>query len=1326
MAESKINIVPLKEGNYATWKLQCQMMLMKESLWSIVNGTDTGPAEGAEAREVEKFRIRKDRALATIVLAVDPSLLYLLDKTDDPVYVWKKLQSQFQRKNWANRLVLRRRLYSLQLKEGESVQKHVKEITELFNELSVIGETMDDEDRVVHLLASLPESFSTLVTALEASEKVPSMEIVIDRLMYEEKKSRARQEELTSEGALAVRHKYKPKPRNSIKCFNCGKVGHMQRDCFERKRAEPVKPSKFKPQQPKSVFKRKTDQEGTIGLIASAHALSVSDSVSNVDWIIDSGATCHICCNQSLFSSIEDLDEPLAVTLGDGNNIEAKQCGTVNVELKQTDGSYKPATLYDVLLVPQLSYNLLSVTRATELGNTFQFDEPTCQIINGSDEIVGSGTKRGNLYFLDCRYVSVRENHETTSINAATTSMVNQKKVGIEVWHQRYGHLNIGSLKKLARKNLVDGFNVTDINEELDLCEPCINGKIHRSPFPRVGRRRAVKPLELIHSDLCGKMNTKSLGQGEYFLTFTDDKTGYVWVYVLKQKNQVFKYFREWRSMVERTSGHKVITLRTDNGGEYVSTEFTTYLKEAGINHQLTIPRNPEQNGVAERLNRTLVESVRSMLAETTLPQHFWAEALATAVYLKNRSPIASAESETTPHESLYGKKPTVHHLKVFGCVAYSHIPKEERKKLDCKAKRCVFLGYGENVKGYRLYNPTNRKILFSRDVIFNERKFGLQEESSSTATDSPLTTEPVRLEDGIESSCQSDHDDGKESEHESEDNSPITTTSDVRRSDRNKKIPDRYGVWVNATTTGRYPVEPENFSEALTSPEKDEWRNAMNKELLSLKTNDVFDLVKLPENKKAIGCRWVFKRKIKEDGSVERYKARLVAQGFSQQPGRDYDETFCPVVRYESIRYVIAMASQMGMMLHQMDVTSAFLNGELEDEVYMKQPTGFTVKGKEQYVCKLKRSLYGLKQAPRCWNTTLDQHLKRMGFEQHSSDPCLYTSGQKDDLFIIAVYVDDLMLATRNEKKMDEVKESLAAQFQVKDLGELNYLLGVAVKQDHSNGSIWIGQPTYTSNILDRFGMMESKAVATPVSSSKLVQATDDDELVDKELYQSAIGSLQYLLTMTRLDIAFALSNVAKFNSNPTKDHWTAVKRIFRYLRGTQMFGLLYKRLPKEQECVGYSDSDWAGDLNDRKSTSGYVFTVGGGAISWKSKKQSCVALSTAEAEYIALSQAAQEAVWLRSLYVNLKLEMTAPTVVYEDNQSAICIAKNPQSHGRSKHIDIKYHFIREQVQQKTIEVKYCKTEDMIADLLTKGLGKEKFEKLRSMTGLTELNRYK
>ena len=355
----------------------------------------------------------------------------------------------------------------------------------------------------------------------------------------------------------------------------------------------------------------------------------------------------------------------------------------------------------------------------------------------------------------------------------------------------------------------------------------------------------------------------------------------------------------------------------------------------------------------------------------------------------------------------------------------------------------------------------------------------------------------------------------------------------------------------------------------------------------------------------------------------------------------------------------------------------------------------------------------------------TLDHLLKNMGFEQTKSDPCLYISSE-GELCIIAVYVDDILLATKSKKRMKDVKSKLSAQFEVKDLGDLQYLLGVSIIQNRSEKSVWNGQPAYTLNILEKFGLKDAKPVATPVCvGSKLVKTTESDELVDENLYQSAVGSIQYLSTMTRPDITFAVSNVAKYCSKPTKEHWTAVKRIVRYLKGTQNFGLLYKK-SNLSSCEGFSDSDWASDVNDRKSSSGYIFQVGGTTKSRRSRKQSCVALSTTEAEYITLSQAAQEAIWLRQLYTDLQGEPPEPITVYEDNQAAICLSKNPQSHRRSKHIEIKYHFIREQVNKKTIELKYCQMSNMVADMLTKGLGKERFKKLRELSGLREQSSFK
>ena len=569
------------------------------------------------------------------------------------------------------------------------------------------------------------------------------------------------------------------------------------------------------------------------------------------------------------------------------------------------------------------------------------------------------------------------------------------------------------------------------------------------------------------------------------------------------------------------------------------------------------------------------------------------------------------------------------------------------------------------------MYDPIQSRMIHSRDVLFNEFTRGIEKERieekkqlelslSNSSEEEPMINEDERVAGQFEEETHNEPVNISEPE-------PVT-----RRSTRERKQPDKYGVWVNAATIQN--KEPLTVNEALNS-------------------------------------------------SVERYKARLVAQGFTQKPGLDYDETFCPVVRFESLRTLAAMAVQDGLILHQMDVTSAFLNGTLSEEVYMKQPEGFIEKGKENLVCKLKHNIYGLKQSPRCWNATLDRQLRHMGFIQSTSDPCIYTASE-GEAFIIGVYVDDIILAGKSEKKMADIKKALSDKFEMKDLGELHYFLGVKVIQDRKKGNIWIGQPVYTKNILQKFGMENAKPISTPVAvNTKLTLKTEDSEYFDKETYQSAVGSLLYLSTRTRPDITFAVNNIARFSSNPTTQHWTAVKRIFRYLKGTIHLGLLYERNGLKKLIIGYSDADWGGDCNDHKSTSGYLFLVGGTAVSWRSNKQTCVALSTAEAEYMALASAAQEAVWMRQLSKDMKTDVCEPTVIFEDNQSAICMAKNPQLHGRAKHIGIKYHFIREQVSNNTIKLRYCRTEDMIADIFTKGLSQEKFVKLRSMCGLHSIN---
>ena len=884
----------------------------------------------------------------------------------------------------------------------------------------------------------------------------------------------------------------------------------MQRYCHDRIKAE----ERTKPGEIAKGYKGKS-RGNKVGLVA-CHVLGARETTH--DWIVDSGATCHICNSKEFFDEFSPLSQPQKVTLGDGRTLEAIGTGAVEVRLKLPGAESRIGRLSEVLYVPTLAYNLLSVAKATEAGKTVTFGDTHGEVIDDQGEVVAVASRAGSLYYLNCEPLQKQQ------VNSARHQHANEN-----LWHRRFGHLGARNLCKLKKDEMVHGFNY-DVSRDIDFCESCVSGKIHRSTFPKAGRERAEEPLGLIHSDVCGKISTPSLSHAEYFVTFIDDQTHYVWIYVIKHKHEVFQKFVEWKSLVEKSSGYSVKNLRTDNGGEYTSTEFDKYLKKEGIEHQYTIPKTPEQNGVSERLNRTLVESIRSMLADSKLPHRFWAEALSTAAYLINRSPTRALDN-MTPFEAWYGKKPNVNHLRVFGCSAYTHVPKDERKKLDPKAKKCIFLGYGTVRKGYRLYDNKTSKIVYSRDVVFNESSRGCESEEEKELIqvesfteevpepEAPEVEEPASADDNHSEVEPGSNDHSGESEVEDVEEQvdvPAPDPTPQRKSARESRKPDYLGSWACMAT--ELQKEPQTVREALNHPEQEHWKAAMQKEMDSIYSNDVWDLVELPENRKTVGNKWVFKTKTKADGSIERYKARLVAQGFSQRQGLDYDETFSPVIRFESFRSLVAVAVQKGLKLHQLDITAAFLNGHLEEEVFMRQPEGFVVEGKEHLVCRLKQSLYGLKQSPRCWNYTLDTHLKSMGYVQSTSDPCIYTSSE-GETSIIGVYVDDFVIAAETPEKIEEVKVALAQKFDVKDLGKLHYFLGVQVIQD--NGTVWMGQPTFTEAILQKYGMDEAKPVKTPVSvNAKLLKASEDSELVDQNLYQSAVGSLLYLAMRTRPDI--------------------------------------------------------------------------------------------------------------------------------------------------------------------------------------------------------------
>ena len=844
-----------------------------------------------------------------------------------------------------------------------------------------------------------------------------------------------------------------------------------------------------------------------------------------------------------------------------------------------------------------------------------------------------------------------------------------------------------------------------DINVENTICSNCCDGKNHKTPFPDKMIDNKYGLLDLIHTDVCGPLNPNSLGGGVYFVTFIDNYSRYCWLYIIKNKSDIFEKFKEWKCMVENLYTRKIKFIRSDNGGEYTPNTFENYLKSEGIMHQTTISKTPEQNGLAERKNRSLIETVRCMISDSGLPKAYWAEAISTANYVLNRSPSASL-NKCTPYEMLNKVKPRVDYFKVFGSECYSHIPKDDRSKLDPKSTKCIFLGYGNTKKGYKLYEVNTGKIIFSRDVIFDENKYVNLKKPGNSDDQSCVkiniqNDEIISDEEVVESSV-----DENDEFHDAHDQ--------IRRSERERHQPNRYGEWCYSVISSY--VEPKTVAEALKSSDSANWSEAMKCEMTSMNRNKVWNLVEYKPGMKLVKSKWIFKRKIGIDGDFT-YKARLVAQGYSQQAGIDYNETFSPVVRFDSIRTVLSLASKFNLNVNHLDVSSAFLNGNLDETVFMKQPENFIVDGKSSYVCHLKKAIYGLKQSSKCWHDSFSKFIQQLGFHQVHSDACIYVMKQDEKVCIIALYVDDLLIACDNDIDINKLKCGLMSKYKMKDLGQIKQFLGVTIEQNDDN--IFIHQSEFTKALLHKFQFDKCKPAPTPVdighSKAGLVENSPS---CDIELYQSAVGALLYLATRTRPDISFAVSCAAKYCSKPTQDNWTAIKRIFRYLAGTTNFGICYEK-SKIGKCVGYSDSDWAGDKSDRKSTSGYCFSLGSGLISWRANKQTCVALSTAEAEYVALSGAAQEAVWLGKLLNDINFPNNDPILIFEDNQSTICLSNANRNHAKSKHIDIKYNYIRDVVRCNKVKVEYCPSSDMLADIFTKGLPSERFCRLRLLLGM-------
>ena len=1410
--------LPVKlEGasNYTTWCTYVKAVLKGQGLYGHITGATTRPSPStpptntvgsgqseADAKAVAEWERRDDKAQSIILLGVTPAMLGYIAGDMTARQMWDKLATQCHRKDMATRISLMQQLFTTRMRPADNVDHHIHAMAEVRDRLINIGKPLDDAVAAIALLLSVPAEvpqWEMWLRSHTGSAKDPTWDDVSADMRAEASLQQQRDRTLMhassdAAGVVAYAAATKVDQQTAIQrigrpfCTHCKKQGHVVATCWTL-HPELRKEKQYKEEHAMSVAVISGTQETSppgVGL-----------------WHVDSGASRHLTGCRAWFTELHQC-EPCTVVAANHGTLKCTQRGTVTLITERGR-----ILVRNVLYVPSLGVNLLSVSAILSAGMRVHFTKGGCRISTSRGKVIVQAVARNNIYSI---HAAPQLSESAYSVTAGTSSPLSWVTA-----HGRMGHLNTRDMQALHNKGMALGIDVPSDGSpaDLDHCAGCLAGKSHRAPFPLQASHRATQPLELVHSDVCGHIRENEVSPKRYIITFIDDYSRFTWASITSSKDggTVLSQFVRYKAWAERYTGFQVKALRTDGGGEYINDQFTTYLNIMGIQRQMSTARTPQQNGVAERANRTIMEAARSMLHAASLPLSFWEHAVMTAVYLRNRSPT-KALTDATPYEAWRGEKPDLSHLRVFGCRAYMHLDKTKRSKLQPRSIPVIFVGYPTEAKAWLVYDPVasgSKKTHVSRDVTFHESVAGSTLLTAAVSAAEPAAiggktssgtspATPAAVQVNAEKPSSIDHfllvsDTDSDSESDSDvepavlpvqrvvaaepaavDSQPVAPAaaasppveqpaamspavgqssslpgpSSSSSSSPRKRLSKRErmlrqlgshntlgnkeqssvqqvaGNFVFAFVASTIVTEPLSYREARHSPHRVQWEQAMQEELDSIRANDTYELVPLPAGRRAIGSKWVYKVKRHADGTVDRFKARLVAKGYAQRYGIDFTETFAPVVRFSSLRAILALAASNDYEVHQMDVKTAFLNGDLDEDIYMHQPDGYRVSGgQEQHVWKLRKSLYGLKQAGRAWNKTMDAALIELGLRPTHSDSCVYVMRNSNTVMYLLVYVDDLLLVASDSDQLASVKTQLGNRFDMKDMGEAQFILGVQIKRDRAKRQLHLSQAEYIRMVLERFDMQECKPVASPMATGvKLLKVdpadTSSGQLVDSTPYASAVGALMFAALVTRPDIAFAVTSLCQFMSAPGNDHWQAVKRVMRYLRGTRHLGLTYGWAGGDnRELYGYSDSDWGNDTNDRRSFTGWVFLLHDAAVSWQSCKQPTVALSSVEAEYMAATQATREAVWWRAFLTELGLSPTAATIVHSDSQGSIALGKNPEHHKRTKHIDIQHHYVREQVIAGTVTSPYISTDDMVADVLTKPLAADRHNRLVRAMGV-------
>lgn len=1443
------------EENYYVWSIRMKNAFESCEMMGVVDGQETMPPNETATKAAHNIWKKKDNmAKAMITQCVKSDLVIKVAHAKSAKDSWDTFSSEFSQTGSGSIMLWFRRL-TRQLPSGGDVSAHVTGFQEAIRYLANAEFQIPSYIAAAILLSTLPsdpqdpQSWNQHVAGVKIDKKATTLSSVVNgileekRRLTEDDKSDAQK---TENALTALEHA--ANKRGKLFCRNCKREGHTTEDCRSRGGA------KYKEKQGKSKQRSKRKEKGKGKEKEKAHntnddggggsddssgdesthhvrfekcfmtsAVDFSDYIScesssptpsistsskagdlaysartksSPPIVIDSGTSSHIHSVRNDFKTFNPSSSGNISGFGNGNSSIAGR-GEVHLHAKLPKGGKSHLKLKRTCYVPNSTPTLLSVSRLDEAECYTLFGDGRCVTFENRDhgkllhdalskeQVIFTGTKASDrLYYLD----TPRRSTETS--NFAKRSPISK----LEQLHQVLGHLNYDSIRSSYRKGMIRGVKLT--KKELEfippLCAACAKGKATRASFPKSKSGRAKNMLDLVHSDLWGPAPVQTIHGTRYAMTFTDDSSSWVWVYYLKRKSDAFAAFKEWLVIVEAETGRRLLVWRTDGGGEFIIREWEQFLKDRGIRHEKSSPNTPEQNGDAERQNRSLFDRARTVLIDARLPLFLWAEAVNYIAYTKNRNPTR-ALTNTTPFEVRYAIKPDVSKLYPFGCKAYVYLDAKKRNKLEGRATEGIFVGYADTQKAFRIYIPSKRTIAVTVHVRFDEQTAGgemfqaegedqfqynslksnLREslddilEHSSTRKPSapepaipqappqdpparqprqrrppppprepssraPKVTEVGRLEyDRI--AAQNAKRDARAAQRAAQQaaNNSVPFPTGEAGADAGGVPDENEGDQANADETANITAgdEPKTHRQAMNSPDRAEWEAAEQYELDQIQRLGTFKLVPLPRDRKAIGSKWVYKIKRDADGNITTYRARLVAQGFTQKPGVDFLETYAPVAKIESIRLLLALAATLDWEIHVIDVDSAFLNSDMPEDqtAYLKQPPGHEAKGKEDWVWFLSKALYGLRQSGHLWYQKLKGILVKIGFKPCKADPCVFVRIRGNAISIISSHVDDLGMYCNSKAEVTLVKSEIRKYVSIKDLGEISTILGIEVIRNRSARTISLSHRRYIDEIVKEYGQESAKSVSSPIAMEARLTTADSPktpaELADMRNvpYQNAVGSLNHAAVMTRPDISKAVQTVAQFSSNPGRKHWSAVTRIIRYLKHTRDWVLTLGGKQSHVNVIGYCDADYANSPDHGRSISGYAMMFGSGCFSWSAKKQTATALSTGEAEYYATTHAGREVLWLRQLLTEIGFGPSQGTTLRIDNTSSIRMIDTPdQVSNRTKHIKVNYHWIREEVAERgTIVPEYIPSSQNISDIFTKGFHAPKHKELSRMLGM-------